>query len=236
MSAATTSAVERFQHDGFLVMPEFIDAATVADLRDAYDDILEGRTPARGDGMLGGITRQVMLPSTSDARFRSNAALTAAGTIAEQLLEGPVEFYFDMLIDKPPGHPHETPWHQDMSYALQPFALAGTPITLTNVQFWVALDDTDAENGCMHFLPAVHHGALLEHHVASGDPLDTQRLLAITNPARDLDLASAVVAALPAGGATVHSYGTPHYTPSNRSTDRRRRAYIFNFRRLSAAA
>ena len=37
-----------------------------------------------------------------------------------------------------------------------------------------------------------------------------------------------VVAEIPAGAATMHSYGTPHYTGANRSRDRHRRAYIFN--------
>jgi hypothetical protein len=44
-----------------------------------------------------------------------------------------------------------------------------------------------------------------------------------------LDLKSAVACPLRAGGATVHNYGTPHFTPPNRSANRPRRAYIFNF-------
>ncbi|MGH7782005.1 MAG: hypothetical protein ACREQR_19480 [Candidatus Binataceae bacterium] len=44
-----------------------------------------------------------------------------------------------------------------------------------------------------------------------------------------LDLASAVARTLRAGGATVHNYGTPHFTPPNRSASRPRRACIFSF-------
>ena len=68
-----------------------------------------------------------------------------------------------------------------------------------------------------------------EHYVAAGDPDYSQRLLAIRDAEAALDLATAVACPLKAGGATVHNYGTPHYTSGNRTTDRRRRAYIFNF-------
>ena len=70
---------------------------------------------------------------------------------------------------------------------------------------------------------------MLEHHVASGEPDYSQRLLAIRDAKDVLDLSTAVACPLKAGGATVHNYGTPHYTSGNRTTGRRRRAYIFNF-------
>jgi ectoine hydroxylase-related dioxygenase (phytanoyl-CoA dioxygenase family) len=135
---------------------------------------------------------------------------------------------FDMLIYKPPGHPHETPWHQDMAYSGHPTAPPGTAISLESIQVWLALDDADEENGCMHFVPGRHRDPLLEHEVAAGDPADDGRLLAITDPAAALDLSTVVPAPLRAGGCTMHTQGTPHFTPPNRSSDRPRRAYIFN--------
>jgi ectoine hydroxylase-related dioxygenase (phytanoyl-CoA dioxygenase family) len=135
---------------------------------------------------------------------------------------------YEMLIYKPPGHPHATPWHQDAAYAHSPHAPAGTPITLESIQFWVALDDADEENGCMHFVPGHHTRPLLAHRVASGAASEDHRLLVLVDPDAQLDLSRVVACPLPAGGATLHSYGTPHYTPPNRSADRPRRAYIFN--------
>jgi len=61
----------------------------------------------------------------------------------------------------------------------------------------------------------------------------SQRLQAITEPERELPLREAVACPLDAGGATVHSDGTSHFTDGNLSADRRRRAYIFSFRRPS---
>ena len=78
---------------------------------------------------------------------------------------------------------------------------------------------------------------MLEHYIAGGEADYTQRLLAISDPEEVLDLDTAVSCPFPLkkGGATVHNYGTPHYTSGNRTTDRPRRAYIFNFasRRIS---
>ena len=221
--------VQRFDEDGFLVLPSFLDPATLAELRDAYDEIIDGLAPAAGDRMLGGLTRQVMIPSQAHPAFDRNTAVRDAIHIGRQMFDtDAVHRSFDMLIYKPPGHPHETPWHQDMSYAGQPFAPAGATIPLESIQIWIALDDADEENGCMQFLPGYHHRPLLEHMLAGGAPDDDGRLLALADVDRDLDLTKKVVAPVPAGGATIHSYGTPHYTGPNRSADRPRRAYIFN--------
>lgn len=224
------SQVRRFHTDGFLRVDALVDAATVASLRVAYDELIEGRADAPFDRQLGGITRQVMHPSFSHPVFESNAALDAGRAIAAQLYPGrTIGRTFDMLISKPPGHPHETPWHQDFAYKFSPMTHAGAEIPDGIVQFWLALDDADVENGCMHFLPGRHREPLLEHHVASGDPQDDARLLAISNVERRVDLARAVACPLSAGGCTLHDYGTPHFTPPNCSADRPRRAYIFNF-------
>jgi ectoine hydroxylase-related dioxygenase (phytanoyl-CoA dioxygenase family) len=218
----------RYEQDGFLAIERLVDEDTLQALRDAYDDVLERDVPARGDRMLGGITRQVMMPSTAHPVFDANPAIDEATEIATDVFGTAAVRFFDMLIFKPAGHPHETPWHQDMAYADMPTAPAGRTIPLETIQFWVALDDVDEVNGCMHFVPGAHLEPLLEHVVAGGEPDDPARLLALTDAPRQLDLERVVPAPLRAGGATMHSYGTPHMTPPNRSADRPRRAYIFN--------
>ena len=228
-STLTPDDVATFHEQGFLAIDSLIDAAEVERLRDAYDAILERSVVADGDRMLGGITRQVMGPSQAVPAFDENAALDAARSIGRDLLGGDhVVRTFDMLIFKPAGHPHDTPWHQDLAYAGRPFAPAGARPARRTLQFWVALDDAAVENGCMHFVPRADDEPLLPHRVASGDPDDEGRLLEIVDAAAHLDLSKAVACPLPAGGATVHAFGTPHHTTPNRSSDRPRRAYIFN--------
>lgn len=222
--------VAAWNRDGFLVLDRFVDDDALATLRAAFDDVVSGRVRAAGDRMLGSITHQVKSPSDAHPDFNSNPALEQGLAIARQLLgTDDVRRFFDMLIDKPPGHPHDTPWHQDFAYAAQPFAAPGRRIPLETIQFWVPLDDVDAENGCMQFLPGHHAQPLLEHHVASSNAADPEaRLLALVDPENQVDMSRAVVAEIPAGGLTMHAYGAPHYTGPNRSVDRPRRSYIFN--------
>jgi hypothetical protein len=226
------SGVERFRRDGFAAIPKLADARTVAALGEVYDAMLRGEIDCSPtDNPLGRITRQIMNPSAYHPIFVDNAALDAGREIAKALLdtEAPVPL-FDMLIYKEPGQLAETPWHQDFSYTAMPYAPAGSAIPSRGiVQFWLALDNVDETNGCMRFVPRAPEQLLLEHYVAAGEDDYSQRLLAIRDPHAALDLSSAVACPLNAGGATVHSYGTPHYTGGNRSVDRPRRAYIFNF-------
>ena len=148
------------------------------------------------------------LPGRSSTRLRSN-------------------FFFDMLISKEPGQLNETPWHNDYAYSGVPVAPPGRISALKSVQFWVALDPVDERNGCMQFIPGSHRLPSPEHFVASGTDDDPGRLLAT----EDVDPTQAVSCPLPPGGCTVHSTGTLHFTGGNATSDRPRRAYIFNFRK-----
>lgn len=221
--------VARFHEDGFAVVDRLIDPAAVEELRTAYDDALSGAPPAN-DQRLGGQTRVIHRASQSHPVFASNAAVDAARQLATQILGRDAELTFDMLVFKPPGHLHETSWHQDAAFIRKPTAIPGLLIPTYTLMFWVALDDVDPENGCMHFLPGYHRKPLLAHEVVAGDPYDNERLLAIADLESQVDLSRAVAAPLAAGGCTIHGDCTPHYTPGNRSTDRPRRAYVFHMR------
>lgn len=231
MPQSTVDVTEEFGRNGFAVVPALADHETLIEMRKVYDGMLDGSVPCPGtDRDLGGLTRQIMMPHLHHPLFADNAALTRARAVAADLIgtDDP-QFLFSMLIYKPPGHPHPTPWHQDMSYANKPVTPAGTqwPNNVI-VQFWLALDDVDETMGCMEFIPGVQDQPMPPHVVASGEPDDEGRLLAIDDPEVRLDLPLAVRCPLPAGSATVHGYATPHYTGPNRS-DRGRRAYIFSF-------
>lgn len=219
-----TNVIAKFAEDGFEVIPGFLDEAELEKLRHAYDHLLEHGSAF--DRHLGGLTRQIMVPEYVMEEFADNGALQAGYEFARKTRgwKNPART-FSMLIYKPPGHPHPTPWHQDVSYFEQPVAREGFPVKRQTLQFWVALDDVDCDNGCMHFV-AKNFDQCLAHHIASGKPEDEGRLLAIDDESI-IEEGSVVACEIPAGYATVHHEGTLHYTPPNRS-DRPRRAYIFN--------
>ncbi len=224
----TAEQVARFWDDGFLAIERLVDDEVVDALRDAYDDMVGFRVSSPTDRYLGGITRQVLVPSMVHPLFDENPALEAGRDVMRDLFgcAHPNRIY-DMLIDKPPLHPHDTPWHQDAAYLHKPVAPAGFRMPLVSVQFWLALDPVDADNGCMQFVAGRHRGGTVAHHVTSGHPDDDGRLLGIDDPA-GIGADDAVVCALAPGGATIHTVMTPHYTGPNITADRPRRAYIFN--------
>lgn len=220
-----------FARNGFAVAEGIADRQTLQELRSVYDGMLDGSVACPGtDRRLGGLTRQIMMPHLHHPSFAKNAVLDRARELSRHLLQvSDPEFVFSMLIYKPPGHPHPTPWHQDMAYAAKPTTPLG--VALDNnaiVQFWLALEDVDDTMGCMEFIPCSSNIAMLPHHVASGGPDDDGRLLAIEDPERHFDVSQAVKCPLRAGSASVHGYTTLHYTGPNRSA-RGRRAYIFSF-------
>lgn len=219
--------IQQFHRDGFMSVDQLIEPATVQKLRDIYDQFLDGKIDAGDqDGMLGGLTRQIMKPSAHHKYFQDNPALSAARGIARQLLDSQtINFQFDMLISKPPGNTNPTPWHQDGAYSEMPFAPAGKVLPNAYLQFWIALDDVDETNGCMQFVPGLHNEPLLEHFIAgTTEPGDPKRIL----ETKQAEAYKAVACPLQAGGCTVHAITTPHFTGGNSTTDRNRRAYIFN--------
>jgi hypothetical protein len=110
---------------------------------------------------------------------------------------------------KTPGDPMEVPLHQDAIY--YPFTPART------VSVWIALDDVDADNAAMEFVPASHTLGGLAH---SDLTLDGTRVLDRTVVGLD-HVTETYVNELPAGWASLHSDLLLHRSPPNRSNRRR---------------
>ena len=230
MTRLEPSLIEHFKRKGFVSLPALINAETLSQLRKLYDQLLAGELDTKGsrDSYLGDLTRQLVGPEHCHTYFKDNPALTAGKENAAQLFDWEPVFLYSQLLYKPPHHPHETPWHQDAAYTQMPVARAGSPIKSLTAQFWLALDDADEANGCMHFHDPVSQDRLLPHRVVSGAEDNDARLLGLINPQSQIDPSRVTPCPLRAGEATVHEGGTLHYTPAN-SSDRPRRAYIFNF-------
>lgn len=230
---ADISAISsHFGEHGFAIAEDIAGPDCIRTLRDVFDGMVDGSIPCPGtDRKLGGLTRQIMMPHTHHPAFCESEAFHNARDIACAVLEtdSPM-FVYSMLIYKPPGHPHTTPWHSDLAYAGEPFTEVGTVVPNdAAIQFWLALNDVDEDMGCMEFIPGAQNDPMIEHFVFSGEPDDKGRLLAMTDPETQLDLSKAVKCPLKAGSATLHGYNTPHYTGPNLSETNGRRAFIFTF-------
>jgi hypothetical protein len=74
---------------------------------------------------------------------------------AYQLLgEKPVRFWHDQLFCKPARHGGVVAWHQDYSYWTR-------TKPMQHLSCWVGLDDSDINNGCVHYVPGSQRWGLI---------------------------------------------------------------------------
>ncbi len=103
-------------------------------------------------------------------------------------------------------------WHQDVTYwGLEP------PLA---VSAWYAVDDSDADNGCMQVIPGTHRDGIRPHGKSAAAGAN---LLSINQevPVSDAEAGRAVNIELKAGEISLHHGLTIHGSPPNRSTRRR---------------
>ena len=213
-----------YERNGFLGIDALTTPREVDGLIAAYDRMFLAGA-GKEDGMAWDLTNadpqgeadlpQIIYPSKYEPIFTETRLYRTAHVIAEQILGPEVELWFDHAIYKPPHHGAETPWHQDEAYH-------DPKLEHDALDIWVPLQDVDESNGCMHFIPGSHRWPVLPHHSIGDDP----RVAGLE--ADPFDVRDVVSCPLRAGGATVHTLRTMHYTPANHS-DRPRRAYIMAF-------
>lgn len=124
-----------------------------------------------------------------------------------------VVLFQDHVVWKPPATPAEVSWHQDRGY---------WPLeACRGLTVWVALDDADAGNGCLSYLPGTHR--LGERRAADFTPGAAQParpdLPPIDAAGREREVVTCPVRA---GEALVHDPLVWHMSPPNASARDRR--------------
>jgi len=212
----TAEQVAAFDRDGYVVVPDLADPATLAAVREEID-----RFEAKVEAALrtcdgervsiaeaGAITFTTHLVTRSPLLRDLSRHDRLTGICAD--LVGPdVNLYWDQAVYKKPEKPRRFPWHQDNGYA---YVEPQQYLTI-----WLALTDATIDNGCPWVVPGLHRQGTLAHTYV--DPLGYQCL---DEPA------GAVAAEVPAGGAAVFSSLTPHLTGPN-TTAEVRKAYILQY-------
>ena len=205
-----------FDRDGFVVIDDLIDAATLHAVREEIDGF-EAQADAFLQGVEGGrlsiaetgaITFSVHLAAKSD-RLRALSRHPRIVDLCADLIGPDVNLYWDQAVYKKPEKPRRFPWHQDNGYA---FVEPQQYLTV-----WLALTDATVDNGCPWVAPGLHRHGTLRH--AYVEPLGYECL---TEPP------GALAAEVRAGGAVVFSSLTPHLTGPN-TTEAVRKAYILQY-------
>lgn len=137
---------------------------------------------------------------------------------ASQLLGNKaVRFWHDQLFCKPAHHGGVVAWHQDYSYWTR-------TRPMQHLTCWVALDDANKENGCLHYVPKSHNWGLLEKPNLAGD---MEKLNDYLTEAQKKEFMNKVAIEMPKGYGTFHHPLLVHGSYENKS-DRSRRAFVLN--------
>jgi ectoine hydroxylase-related dioxygenase (phytanoyl-CoA dioxygenase family) len=136
---------------------------------------------------------------------------------ASKLLQGKaVRFWHDQLFCKPAKHGGVVAWHQDYSYWIRT-----KPIQ--HLTCWVGLDDSDIENGCLHYIPGSHHWGLIEKPALAGDRNGLKKFLT----EEQKELFQSISVKMKKGYGVFHHPQMVYGSYENRST-RSRRAFVLN--------
>lgn len=219
------ASLEAFARDGFLGPIDVLSPPEVAEVRAAVADVIAGLDAHRDRlyeveqaftarphevvcHFLGG---WLVHPRLRDLVF--DARLTAP--CAQLLGVDRLRFWHDQVFAKPPHHPGVVPWHQDYSYWTRTAPACHITVNLM-------LDDADAENGCLQFVPGSHRWGLLPK-LPFDAPLEAIRAQLPAGARFE-----PVLVPVRAGQATIHHSHTLHGSDQNRS-DRWRRAAVCNY-------
>jgi len=201
----TASQVEEFNARGFIAPVQVFTEGEILEIR-AYLDDLIGAVLSADDRRNGySIVAYHLVCRGLYDLMRTPAIVERVA----DLVGADVVGWGSQVFCKVPGDPMEVPLHQDAIY--YPFTPSQT------VSVWIALDDVDADNGAMEFVPGSHTLG----GVAHGDvPLDGTRVLGRAVSGLD-DSVETYVNGLRAGSASLHSDLLLHRSPRNRSNRRR---------------
>lgn len=226
MVAGKLSAEElkRYNEEGYLVVQNLLTSAEV----DAFVKY-EARQSKEWRGHLDNHKR--------DEHWRGIAAHPNIVGIARQILLARPMIVQTMFLEKNPGEEAKgTALHQDTHY------LPNEPNTL--IACWLAMSDTDEENGGLCVLPASHTRGLYDTHKATS--MKDHQVWESEHLMRDrtgrewrqvfysfeidgVDRSKLQFLGVPAGAGVFFSGMTIHGSYANRSADRVRRAFATHF-------
>jgi len=224
----TSREVRQFSSQGFLVLPQFCGHEELTRIHAQLSRLVRtqaGRAEGKHFDMLGldadGTTMrqpQLLHPSEFVPELLESQHYRKIAAIAEQLLGAGAHFSFDHCIVKPPHSAAGTPWHQDEAHHDQRM------FRYRQISFWMPLQDTPKDSGCMRYVPGSHRRGVLPHESLHGDP----RIHAMECPTRYFDESRAIVTPADAGTCILHDGRTLHGALPNVSTVDRM-AYIIAF-------
>ncbi|MEO0382575.1 MAG: phytanoyl-CoA dioxygenase family protein [Pseudomonadota bacterium] len=223
-AALTEEQSQILRKQGFVPVASFLSTKELHAIRAIFDRLFNAKVGqddgkqfdlAGGTGSTGLKLRQILEPSDYAPELRDLDVIRRARQITQTYFDSDATPVMgEHMIFKPAHVGNITPWHQDQAYH-------DPEMDERSINFWIALDDTDIENGCMQYAPGSQNNDVLPHHPIGHDP--SVHGLEVDNP--EVFASSSAACPLSAGGCVMHLPKTLHYAGPNRTT-RQRRAYI----------
>lgn len=241
----TKEQIAFFNENGYLRYGRVLDLAAIDELRAGLDHVIEvelgggddsspefkyghRRGQENGEDFQKPITQFINMWKRERAYEQLLHHPQIAGTACALLDTPRVRLWHDQIISKPPRDNGDFHFHQD--FYLWPLR---DPQILT---CWLALDDVDIENGCMHVVPGSHrdprfglesYAAELQAHAraeAVGETIEESA----RQKMRHEPISIGTPVKLKAGECMFHHCLNFHATPAN-VTDMQRRAHVMIF-------
>ncbi len=202
METTIPSVKAQYERDGYVLFPNVLDADLIQEASDHVAWLQEKNPDLRPEQF----HNWLMTNDPFWVRLISDDRLL---DIAEQFIGPNIALFASHYISKPPYDGQPVLWHQDGSYwPLEPMEV----ITL-----WLAVDDSDTENGCMRVIPGTHTLDLQEMKPRT----DVANVLSSGMDPEMVDESKAVDFILKAGGVSVHHPNIIHGSNANNSSRRR---------------
>lgn len=217
--------MSNFQDDGYLILPNVLQAALLARAREEATAIcrglrgdIEGVQPASVRDADPEVLRRYLcihFPHKISPLLRQVAVLPDIVRALTSIIGPSVKMMQSMLFIKAEGKPGQA-WHQDEAH------IPTRDGSLTAV--WLALDDATVENGCLWVLPGSHRRRFLYPDRDQHDPR-----FDCTREAHGFTGQDAVAVELPAGSAVVFDGHLLHRSLPNTGRHGMRRAYVTHY-------
>jgi hypothetical protein len=213
----------RYPHEGYCFFPGVLPASDVQAARVELDRAI-AQLPDRQRVMKDGIEQEVAArpeymtePHAKDAFWLGLCRHPKVLDCVQSVLGPDLILIMSHLIVKRAEDGLPVAWHQDNTYWP---SVHGNDVGTV----WMAIDDTDRDNGCMQVIPCTHAGYPDMEKIQT----DGKDLLGLTVRVTEEMKAGAVALEMPAGSLSIHDSFILHGSEANTS-GRRRAAYTMRY-------
>ena len=139
MSFSDSAIVDRYEHDGFIIIPDLITEEECNQLKTEAQKVFNDNAPAAASVYVHA--------SVASSIFRQFHADPRLLDILKKIMPDGVMFLSDKVVVKTADKTFATPWHIDFFY---------WPGTRPKLSVWIPFDDVNADNGALTVVRGSH--------------------------------------------------------------------------------